>query len=299
MAGSPAGDAGLQSPLPAAGRSPGLGAAAAASPQSPGGTAAKERPPARGRENAVAMQLAKTKMCAFFERGRCASAQCRYAHAAAELRSPPNLQKTKLCRAFLQGNCLDGEGCVFAHGDHDLRVTEGIYKTQICNFFERGYCKKGERCNHAHGVSDLRPAAAQTAAPPQARQVAAVPAAVPGDAARLRRSPLLLAELLVDAEGNACATAAPEPAKSVTELASLAFSPLPSSPLWGRYGQQPASPASALSTGEPTPPPWPREPVAVDLSERLASLDAVVRDLAADVAGLRGTCEGGRERHRI
>lgn len=257
----------------------------------------------------------------------------------------PDLHKTKLCRAFLQGHCREGENCVYAHGDEDLRVTEGIYKTQMCNFYERGYCKKGDRCNHAHGKSDLRLPSKATEA------VKLAPVATPGrvtkaarDLTDAQRSPLPLSELLVDSEGNT---------KSVTELASLAFSPLPASPpLWG-YGAGLLSPGIG---GEPTPP-WPldpldvlldhrraqqqqqqqqpvaavgsplplrqpsslvleqvtplspappstwegeqeplweaspppqlpgRDPVVVDLSERLASLDQVCRELSADVQG--------------
>lgn len=111
----------------------------------------------KARDNAVTARLTKTKMCHFFERGKCASENCRYAHSQSELRQPPNLEKTKLCRSFVQnGYCNDGENCGFAHGETELRVTEGIYKTQICHFFERGRCLKGERCNHAHGSEDLR-----------------------------------------------------------------------------------------------------------------------------------------------
>ncbi|CAE7028638.1 APUM5 [Symbiodinium sp. CCMP2456] len=109
------------------------------------------------RDSAVVLQLAKTKMCSFYEKGKCSSETCRYAHSLEELRCPPNLQKTKLCKSFLQGKCVHGENCSFAHGDSDLRVTSGIYKTQMCNFYERGHCKKGDRCNHAHGDADLRP----------------------------------------------------------------------------------------------------------------------------------------------
>eukprot|EP00933_Yihiella_yeosuensis_P025543 TRINITY_DN19804_c0_g1_i2.p1 TRINITY_DN19804_c0_g1~~TRINITY_DN19804_c0_g1_i2.p1 ORF type:complete len:585 (-),score=159.70 TRINITY_DN19804_c0_g1_i2:488-2242(-) len=119
-------------------------------------------------DTAVMLQLTKTKMCAFFERGKCSSETCRYAHSESELRLAPNLQKTKLCKAFLQGNC-SREDCFYAHGESDLRVTAGIYKTQMCNFFERGHCKKGDRCNHAHGSTDLRPPASKkdsTGAPP-------------------------------------------------------------------------------------------------------------------------------------
>merc|ERR1719487_542864 len=146
------------------------------------------------------MQLSKTKMCAFFERGKCASTNCRYAHSAAELRPPPNLQKTKLCRMFLAGGCND-ENCFFAHGESDLRVTEGIYKTQICNFFERGYCKKGDRCNHAHGNNDLRPPTPSTVATTPLSKMS--PSSSQGDSSRPRRSPLPLSELLIiDSDAN-------------------------------------------------------------------------------------------------
>lgn len=206
------------------------------------------------RDNAVTMQLTKTKMCAFFERGKCASTNCRYAHSASELRMPPNLQKTKLCRAFLSSGCTD-ENCFFAHGESDLRVTEGIYKTQICNFFERGYCKKGDRCNHAHGSVDLRPATPAAASPLGKTS----PSSFLGESSRSRRSPLPLSELLViDSEANmmglspAYGGIPPTPTKSVTELAQLAFSPAHSSPFFGGYGGAapcvlPLSPIGALA----------------------------------------------------
>merc|ERR1719199_2459147 len=146
----------------------------------------KEKAAAKVRDNAITMQLTKTKMCAFFERGKCASSNCRYAHSQSELRLPPNLQKTKLCRAFLAGECND-ENCFFAHGETDLRVTEGIYKTQICNFFERGYCKKGDRCNHAHGAQDLRPSSTPTATTPMSKMMS--PTSRGSESTRARRSP--------------------------------------------------------------------------------------------------------------
>eukprot|EP00439_Symbiodinium_sp_Y106_P078729 s263_g17.t1 len=61
-----------------------------------------------GPENAVTARLLKTKMCYFFERGKCASKTCRYAHSVNELRKQPNLQKTKLCKAFADGLCTRG-----------------------------------------------------------------------------------------------------------------------------------------------------------------------------------------------
>lgn len=209
---------------------------------SPTQSSAKEKADKKAKDNAVTQQLTKTKMCAFFERGKCASLNCRYAHSSDELRTAPNLQKTKLCRSFLQGGCND-ENCPFAHGDCDLRVTEGIYKTQICNFYERGYCKKGDRCNHAHGSVDLRPTTPSASTPHSKTSTASTTASA--ESTRPRRNPLPLAELLVDSEGN-FNTIPPTPTKSVTELASLAFSPMPSSPLW-QYGVRPSSPVSTLS----------------------------------------------------
>lgn len=253
---------------------------------------------------------------------------------------------------------------MFAHGDGDLRVTAGIYKTQMCNFFERGYCKKGDRCNHAHGVADLRPSSGAAAT----ARAAQAPAAMHGGATQ-KRSALPLAELLADPE-DALRPSAPTPTKSVTELASLAFSPMPQSPLWAPYGMpgHPMSPpvaplgAGALARGDPLAALWPRDPidmlvdkhtnkenempyalvmdpnpfhvssglytaseqtptpqssalgreaaghlpepwsgakVAVDLNERLANLDVVVRELSADVADLCGAGEGKRLLHKI
>mmetsp|Transcript_87679 Transcript_87679/g.151932 ORF Transcript_87679/g.151932 Transcript_87679/m.151932 type:complete len:455 (-) Transcript_87679:133-1497(-) len=267
------------------GRSPKAKANAAANGAASPSSTVKEKQDKKLKDNAVTQQLTKTKMCAFFERGKCASVNCRYAHSNEELRTAPNLQKTKLCRSFLSGGCND-ENCPFAHGDGDLRVTEGIYKTQICNFFERGYCKKGDRCNHAHGAVDLRPTA-PTATTPLSKMSPTSNVSAGAESVKPRRSPLPLAELLVDSEGNfntptPVSAVPPTPTKSVTELASLAFSPMPSSPLWG-YGMRQLSPAStlgavgnALSTGGSTPGDlvramWPREPVDVLVDQHARS----------------------------
>lgn len=206
----------------------------------------------KGKDSAVVLQLAKTKMCAFFERGKCSSDTCRYAHSPAELRRPPNLQKTKLCKAFLQGKCRDGENCSFAHGDADLRVTAGIYKTQMCNFYERGHCKKGDRCNHAHGDADLRPVIPSPQKTPvrekgfmgalQTPDARTPPKVGPqGD----ERSPpskkerLPLAELLNSQDSQ-------EIGPSVADLAALAFAP-PVPLSWTSYQLSPST------YGEPTP----------------------------------------------
>jgi len=249
-----------ETPQAKAGRSP--LSQSDASPSSPR-SAMKEKKAQQLRDNAVTMQLTKTKLCAFFERGKCASSNCRYAHSEQELRLPPNLQKTKLCRAFLGGSC-NNENCYFAHGETDLRVTEGIYKTQICNFFERGYCKKGDRCNHAHGNVDLRPATPTAASTPMGKT-----SQRGVESTRPRRSPLPLSELLViDSEANSnmlsptYSTIPPTPTKSVVDLAQMAYSPVNTSPMWAQYGMHPLSPVSGYG------------PVA-DLAAMYAPRDAV------------------------
>lgn len=194
--------------------------------------------------SSVVLQLSKTKMCAFYERGRCASATCSYAHAPSEIRSRPNLQKTKLCRAFLQGGCSAGENCGFAHGETDLRVTDGIYKTQLCNFHERGFCKKGERCNHAHGERELRPLSAVAARSTPLKTVISANAALAAASVQQQRHAartLSVNDLIKEVDVSLWASALPAswvpptPTRSVSELAAQMFSPmlpaLPTSPM--------------------------------------------------------------------
>mmetsp|Transcript_59574 Transcript_59574/g.141754 ORF Transcript_59574/g.141754 Transcript_59574/m.141754 type:complete len:391 (+) Transcript_59574:121-1293(+) len=215
----------------------------------------------KGKDSAVTKQLTKTKMCAFYLRGKCASQTCRYAHSFTELKAAPNLQKTKLCKAYMQGECSD-ENCTFAHGEGDLRVTEGIYKTQMCNFWERGYCKKGERCNHAHGLQDLRPMSAGST-PTSENSVCDTSNLRLQDGQtplRERRNQLVLSEILDNARNLTPQPPTPikaeqplivEPIKSVTEILSQALSPpaVPASP-WqhGLLGH-------TLAMGTPSPSP--------------------------------------------
>lgn len=222
----------------------------------------------RGRreDNAVTARLKKTKMCYFFERGKCASETCSYAHSPEELRVMPNLHKTKLCKTWAQEGRCDLLHCAFAHGEAELRVTDGIYKTQICHFYERGRCLKGDRCNHAHGANDLRQpattapgAASSPAQPPQDQQrltpvKAAAGIGTPGGTSspvatlgRTPPSPLPLAELLADSgcsplprDALRCVgfPASVSPAASAVALAptaaALLVPPLPLAPceLW-------------------------------------------------------------------
>ncbi|CAK8986547.1 unnamed protein product [Durusdinium trenchii] len=248
--------AGLQSPNPKMTPSPLSVSSTTSSPT------AKDK---QQKDSAVVLQLAKTKMCAFFERGKCASDTCRYAHSPSELRRPPNLQKTKLCKAFLQGKCRDGENCSFAHGESDLRVTAGIYKTQMCNFYERGYCKKGDRCNHAHGDLDLRPTWSPQKTPVREKGPAGVletpdartpPKVAPqGDAQQSpKKERLPLAELLTPEDSQV------DMGPSVADLAALAFAPPPVPLSWTSYQLSPSTYA-----GEPMTPVVPRMLDPVDM----------------------------------
>mmetsp|Transcript_2190 Transcript_2190/g.5574 ORF Transcript_2190/g.5574 Transcript_2190/m.5574 type:complete len:380 (-) Transcript_2190:123-1262(-) len=201
-------------------------------------TAAQSKDKSKTKDSAVTKQLTKTKMCAFYLRGKCASQTCRYAHSFSELKAAPNLQKTKLCKLHIQGECRD-ENCSFAHGEGDLRVTEGIYKTQMCNFWERGYCKKGDRCNHAHGPNDLRTHSSATSSPTSENApIDALPKGLEGQTPmRERRNQLVLSEILDNARNLTPQPPTPmkaemqphlaEPIKSVTEILSQAFSPAP------------------------------------------------------------------------
>mmetsp|Transcript_68754 Transcript_68754/g.152122 ORF Transcript_68754/g.152122 Transcript_68754/m.152122 type:complete len:402 (-) Transcript_68754:130-1335(-) len=215
--------------------------------------------------NAVMARLQKTKMCYFFERGKCASSNCRYAHATSELRAPPNLQKTKLCQRWMEsGICADGENCIFAHGEDDLRVTDGIYKTQMCHFWERGRCLKGDRCNHAHGAQDLRgpppsTKSANTAAtapeiPSKATDAASVVAAlgVLGVAGQQQRTPLSPLQPTNRLPSGCVSDAATMGFRSQVAFAAPPLWPVPQWPP-AAYGA--ATPTShAAIPGSPSPP---------------------------------------------
>lgn len=65
----------------------------------------------------------KTKLCAFFIKGSCPkSGSCNFAHGEAELKCPPNLQRTRLCPAVIAGvKCSKMATCKFAHSAEELR----------------------------------------------------------------------------------------------------------------------------------------------------------------------------------
>uniref|UniRef100_A0A7S1FKS9 C3H1-type domain-containing protein n=1 Tax=Noctiluca scintillans TaxID=2966 RepID=A0A7S1FKS9_NOCSC len=65
--------------------------------------------------------LAKTKMCRFAAGGCSLGNSCRFAHDVSELKSPPDLSKTKLCKSFGATGSCDAVQCKYAHGKHELR----------------------------------------------------------------------------------------------------------------------------------------------------------------------------------
>ena len=68
----------------------------------------------------------KTKMCKFFILGTCSkgSVDCSYAHAAADLRTVPDLSRTKLCGTLIKTGVCDEwmrGRCLYAHNREELR----------------------------------------------------------------------------------------------------------------------------------------------------------------------------------
>jgi hypothetical protein len=68
-------------------------------------------------------QLRKTKICSFFQQGRCRyGGSCAFAHDMRELEAAPDLIKTSLCKHWVQGICpFSNADCRFAHGKCELR----------------------------------------------------------------------------------------------------------------------------------------------------------------------------------
>jgi len=104
-------------------------------------------------------QFMKTKMCPHVRAGGCRRGSvCCFAHSASELRSLPNLQKTRLCEMWQkQGSCPNGPNCPFAHGEKELKFTSAYFKTDLCKYWKSGFCGAGDECRHAHGIPELRP----------------------------------------------------------------------------------------------------------------------------------------------
>ncbi|CAJ1359188.1 unnamed protein product [Effrenium voratum] len=101
-------------------------------------------------------QFYKTKLCMFFQSGRCSRKFCKFAHGMEELQRAPDLRKTAMCKLYVSTGHCDQEGCSFAHSLDELRATDKFHKTTMCCFHYYGSCKLGELCRHAHSKEELR-----------------------------------------------------------------------------------------------------------------------------------------------
>jgi len=97
-------------------------------------------------------------MCKFNLLGICSKGSaCAFAHASDELKSRPDLSRTRLCRVFIQtGHCSNGKKCTFAHSKDELRATDSFHKTKLCKFWPAGHCTLGAKCRFAHSEDEVR-----------------------------------------------------------------------------------------------------------------------------------------------
>eukprot|EP00928_Gymnodinium_smaydae_P082687 TRINITY_DN65995_c0_g1_i1.p1 TRINITY_DN65995_c0_g1~~TRINITY_DN65995_c0_g1_i1.p1 ORF type:complete len:172 (-),score=20.90 TRINITY_DN65995_c0_g1_i1:282-797(-) len=70
---------------------------------------------------------------------------------------PPSIfLKTKECKFFGVGSCTKGSSCPFAHSVGELRSRPNLNRTKICHFFQNeGKCYDVD-CNFAHGFRERR-----------------------------------------------------------------------------------------------------------------------------------------------
>jgi len=102
----------------------------------------------------------KTSPCEqYANTGRCPNGvTCRFAHSAAELRTPSgSSKKGVLCKIWLEeGNCRES-GCKFAHGQKELvkntQMPAEALKLEACRSMkEKGKCPYGDRCEFSHRI---------------------------------------------------------------------------------------------------------------------------------------------------
>jgi len=110
---------------------------------------------AMGSRSSLKDEMKKTKICYFFQNGRCKyGSQCSFAHSSDELQSVPEMSKMVYCTAFKQGICKDRH-CKYAHGNHDVKAAQTFYKKKLCPWNEKGGCFYGASCKYAHGEAEM------------------------------------------------------------------------------------------------------------------------------------------------
>lgn len=69
----------------------------------------------------------------------------------------PIFRKTKLCKFYQEGRCSRGNACIYAHGNLELAPLPDFSFTKLCSEFSRfGCCSKGVNCKYAHFKNELK-----------------------------------------------------------------------------------------------------------------------------------------------
>lgn len=109
------------------------------------------------RQECYDSQFYKTKLCTFWQRGKCMRQNsCKFAHGEEERHQAPDLNQTSMCHQMLTTGKCDDPNCQYAHDAGSLRATNIFYKTTMCYFYRFGTCKLGAACRHAHSKNELR-----------------------------------------------------------------------------------------------------------------------------------------------
>lgn len=101
----------------------------------------------------------KTKMCPLYLENRCKEGDnCDYAHSVEDLRTIPDLRRTKLCHKLLKGDKCFNKKCNYAHTQEELKSAQNLfaYKSSMCKFIGTNNCLNGSTCRFAHFVEELR-----------------------------------------------------------------------------------------------------------------------------------------------
>ncbi|CRH00774.1 zinc finger protein, putative [Plasmodium relictum] len=101
----------------------------------------------------------KTKLCPLHMENRCKEGNnCDYAHSIEDLRSIPDLKRTKLCYKLLKGEKCFNKKCNYAHNQDELKSAQNLfaYKSSMCKFVANNACLNGSTCRFAHSIDELR-----------------------------------------------------------------------------------------------------------------------------------------------
>jgi len=98
-------------------------------------------------------QFRKTRLCRWYEQGRCDFPNCRFAHGIHELRQRPSLRCTSICPALTRWGACTNPQCEFAHSKSELRATPIFDRTVPCREWLSGHCEN-PNCRWRHSESE-------------------------------------------------------------------------------------------------------------------------------------------------